>query len=51
MLYRSLPPEQLTDEILTKTLYRLRYDLRWPVKFKPKKRYETIGRQVRKKKE
>jgi len=27
MLYRCLPPEQLTDEIMTKTLHRLRNDL------------------------
>ena len=27
MMYRCIPPEQLTEEIITKTLHRLRNDL------------------------
>ncbi len=29
MLYRSIPPEQLNEQVMKKTLYRLRYDLRY----------------------
>ena len=33
MLYRSLPPEQLNDEVVKKTMSRLRRDVRYvPVK-------------------
>lgn len=29
MLYRSIPPEQLNEQVIQKTLYTLRYDLRY----------------------
>ena len=29
MLYRSIPPEQLNEQVIQKTLYALRYDLRY----------------------
>lgn len=29
MLYRSVPPEQLNDEVMRKTLHRLRYDVHY----------------------
>ena len=29
MLYRSIPPEQLNEKVMKKTLYRLRYDLQY----------------------
>lgn len=44
MLYRCVPPEQLTDELVESTLYRLRNDLRKPKDFRPRRRYEVLGR-------
>lgn len=42
MLYMHMQPEYLTDKIVRKTLYRLRYDLAKPKEFKPTKRYDII---------
>jgi hypothetical protein len=36
MLYRSLPPDQLNEENITKALHRLRNDMMWPKTFKKK---------------
>jgi len=45
MLYRSMPPEQITDDVMRKTIYKLRRDLAHdPSKpFQPQKRYEALG--------
>lgn len=48
MLYRCVPPEQLTEDLIVRTLYRLRNDLRKPRDFKPRKRYEAIGHKAAK---
>ena len=42
MLYLHIPPEHLTEEIVQKTLYRLRNDLSKPKEFKPYKRYAVM---------
>lgn len=42
MLYLHIQPEYLTDEIVRKTLYRLRNDLVKPREFKPMKRYDVV---------
>lgn len=42
MLYRCLPPEQLTEEAMKRALYELRFSLYWPPDFKLPKRYEVI---------
>ena len=42
MLYLHLPPQNLTEEIVRRTLYRLRNDLAKPKEFKPYKRYDVI---------
>lgn len=39
MLYRCVPPDQLTDEIMSKTLHRLRNDLRHQIFKKNTKKY------------
>ncbi len=51
MLYLGIPPERLTDELLKRTLYKLRFDLARPREFKPYKRYDVIpwGRKKKKK--
>jgi hypothetical protein len=43
MLYRSVPPEQLTDDLMRRTIYKLRFDLIRDGKFKPHRRYDAIG--------
>lgn len=49
MLFRSIPPEQLNDQVMKKTLYRLRYDLRYvPLKKEKKAEQEAqAGREDR----
>lgn len=42
MLYRCLPPEQLTEEAIKRAFYELRFSLYWPPDFKLPKRYEAI---------
>lgn len=42
MLDRALPPEELTKEIIERTLYRLRFDLYRPPGYKQPKRYEVL---------
>lgn len=42
MLYRCLPPEQLTEEEITRSLYRLRFNLHRPKDYKAPKRYSVI---------
>ncbi len=42
MLDRAIPPEKLTDEIINKTLYRLRFDLHRPPGYKMPKRYDVL---------
>lgn len=42
MLYRCLPPEQLTEDNITRALYDLRFDLHRPKDYKAPKRYEVI---------
>lgn len=42
MLYRCLPPEQLTDDIVNETLYTLRNNLAKTAEFKPIKRYVAL---------
>jgi len=42
MLYRSIPPEQLTEEKVKRALYSLRNDLHHTKEFKPKKRYDVL---------
>ena len=44
MLYLHVSPEQLTDEMIRRTLYRLRHDLAKPENFKPYRRYDVIPR-------
>lgn len=42
MLYRSIPPEQLNEQVMKKTLYRLRYDLQYaPLKKDKKEKQEA----------
>ncbi|MBR3457675.1 MAG: DUF721 domain-containing protein [Selenomonadaceae bacterium] len=50
MLHLCLPPEQLTEDIVKRTLYRLRTDLAVPKEFKPVKRYDYLGKGTKKKK-
>ena len=49
MLYRSIPPEQLNEQVMKKTLYRLRYDLQYaPLKKDKKEKQEAkSGREER----
>ncbi len=42
MLYRCLPPEQLTEDNIVRALYDLRFDLHRPKDYKAPKRYEVI---------
>ncbi len=42
MLYRCLPPEQLNEDVIRRTMYSLRKDLAKPKEFKPYKRYDVI---------
>ncbi len=42
MLYRCLPPEQLTEDILKRTLYSLKNNLSRPEGFKAHRRYDII---------
>lgn len=42
MLYRSIPPENLTQEVIDRTLYRLRFDMYIPKDYKMPKRYSVI---------
>lgn len=42
MLHRSIQPEQLTEDIISKTLYALRRDLVRPTEFKPFKRQDFM---------
>ena len=42
MLYRCLPPEQLTEEEIKRSLYRLRFNLHRPKDYKAPKRYSVI---------
>ncbi|MBR3458445.1 MAG: hypothetical protein IKH16_09900, partial [Selenomonadaceae bacterium] len=42
MLYRCLPPEQLNEDVIRRTMYSLRKDLAKPTEFKPYKRYDVI---------
>lgn len=42
MLYRCLPPEQLTEDEIVRTLYRLRFNLHRPKDYKAPKRYSVI---------
>ena len=42
MLYRCLPPEQLTEDEIVRTLYRLRFNLHRPQDYKAPKRYSVI---------
>ncbi len=43
MLYLHIQPEYLTDELVRRTLYKLRNDLAKPKDFKPQKRYDIIS--------
>ena len=40
MLYLHIPPENITEELVRKTLYRLRNDLAKPKEFKPFRKSE-----------
>ena len=42
MLYLCIPPTQLDDAAIARTLYRLRHDLAKPETFRPVKRYDVI---------
>lgn len=42
MLYRCLPPEQLTEDNITRTIYALRFDLHRPRDYKAPRRYDVI---------
>ena len=42
MLYRCLPPAQLTEDNITRALYALRFDMHRPKDYKAPKRYEVI---------
>ena len=42
MLYRCVPPESLTDDMMRRTLYKLRWSLIHDETFKPIKRYDVI---------
>ncbi len=43
MLYRCLPPEQLTEEKIERALYSLRFDMHIPEGYKFPKRYSVIS--------
>ena len=43
MAFQCVPPEQLTEDLVRRTLYRLRYDLAKPKEWKPVRRYEYIS--------
>ena len=43
MLYCCIPPEQLTEELINRTLYRLRFNLVIPKDYKMPKRYDIIN--------
>lgn len=53
MLYLHIQPEYLTEEIVRRTLYKLRNDLAKPKDFKPTKRYDVIplGKRPRRRRE
>ncbi len=42
MLAKSIPPEKLTEEVVTRALYELRFDLYRPPGYKLPKRYEVL---------
>jgi len=42
MLYRCLPPEQLNEDNITRTIYDLRFDLHRPRDYKAPRRYDVI---------
>ncbi|SHK39033.1 Protein of unknown function [Selenomonas ruminantium] len=42
MLYRCLPPDQLTEDNITRALYALRFDMHRPKDYKAPKRYDVI---------
>ena len=42
MLYLCLPPEQLTEDLLKRTVYRLRKDLSQPKEFRPVRRRDYV---------
>ncbi len=42
MLYACLPPQQLTEEVMTRVLYQLRFNLHRPDDYKAPKRYSVI---------
>lgn len=42
MLYACLPPDELTEDAVRRTLYRLRFDLHRPKDYKAPKRYAII---------
>ncbi|MGO5131386.1 DciA family protein [Mitsuokella jalaludinii] len=42
MLYRCLPPERLTEDVMKRAMYELRFNLRRPKDYKAPKRYEVI---------
>lgn len=42
MLYACLPPDQLTDDAVRRTIYQLRFDLHRPKDYKAPKRYAII---------
>jgi hypothetical protein len=44
MLYRVLPPEQLTVDAVDRALYALRFDLHRPKDYVAPKRYSAIKR-------
>ena len=48
MLYRCLPPDELTEENVRRALYRLRFDLHRPRDYRTPKRYDVIGRHRKK---
>lgn len=43
MLYRSIPPEQINDKVIKKTLYRLRYDLNYVDRKKQQEKDHKAG--------
>ena len=47
MLYRILPPEQLTEEIVAHAMYDLRGDLAKPIEFKPISRKEFVKQHLK----
>lgn len=42
MLYRCLPPEQLTEDVMTRTIYELRFALVKPPDYHAPRRYDVI---------